>query len=180
MAVECNKTLCQGGAVLGRLHARELSITPRQHARSHTGLAHKKMNASDTDEFHGWMDSIARSAPLDQLADVFADLDSLRCSPWYSYLDVLYDVQTLPFPFSLGWLQFFHWDLLPMEMRGQIRLKAHPYWSSIKIPKGQQLLFGDLYSSRPMSSSYYRKQCERGASKLFELPASSQFLCSSR
>ena len=116
------------------------------------------MAATSAEPFHAWMRAIAASGSFDQLADRFQDARALRrSSAWHEYLDAVYGAETLSFPLSLTQLHYFHWDRLRDDVRAQLTLKAHPYWSSIKLPQGQQLEFGDLYSTRPLSSSYYRK-----------------------
>eukprot|EP00900_Chrysochromulina_parva_P003214 jgi/Chrpa1/12894/Chrysochromulina_OHIO_Genome00020406-RA len=56
---------------------------------------------------NGWYTSVA---------DTFGNESILRSSPWFHYIDALYGITTMQYPFSLGYLANFHGRSLPVRL----------------------------------------------------------------
>lgn len=72
-------------------------------------------------------------------------MEELQASPWYSYLQKVYDndLATLAFPFSLLQLNMFHTALLPPKVYDTLSVRKQDP-SDVRII-GRPIFFGELY-----------------------------------
>ena len=84
--------------------------------------------------------------PVVQLSDNWASLSQLAQDPeWHRYLDAVYNVSTLRFPFSLLQLHTFYSELLPSNVSRGLHLRKQDQAGDDVGIIGAPLRFGELY-----------------------------------
>ena len=81
--------------------------------------------------YHAWWHChLLENGPYTALADTFSSPARLRDSIWWDYLDGVYGSSTLRYPISIGWLCYFHTNLLPKVEIPMAPASGNRLWNS--------------------------------------------------
>mmetsp|Transcript_20357 Transcript_20357/g.51774 ORF Transcript_20357/g.51774 Transcript_20357/m.51774 type:complete len:468 (+) Transcript_20357:1-1404(+) len=119
-------------------------------------------------KYHAWWHChLYENGPYSSVAEIYNSESELRASAWFNYINAVYGITTMQYPFSLGYLTFFHGQKgvplnLPFVCTNGDHLvprlcDADHYWYGQFKPAAYPLHWGDAWRSfRQVNRGYDR------------------------